>query len=105
MSRSKCVICGKKRKRDFLIKINGNWLCNKSTNRFSFNYIDLSDKRFSVIPCQIKYIESLYFVLFEVESKILAALKSQYYINSSVLDDKVRPERTFKLQLDKINFK
>jgi len=102
MERSKCVVCGKVRKRKFLIPFpnfedQNVWVCNRAVS-YNSNYIIINQFHFSVHPCQITYLERMHKSLEIMKNNYLAAKKCLYVYDKILQDKNVGPELTFLLQ-------
>jgi hypothetical protein len=60
MKRSKCVICGKVRYQNKLIKINNSWVCKYSKEIIQFNNVgyDISECKLNLIVNHYRKIDS-----------------------------------------------
>lgn len=93
MERSKCVICGKVRYRNKLIKINDLWVCKYSNNPIFFNNVG-----YHISECQIKLIR-IHSQKIESEIILLSkALNQTGIIRMQLMNKIVSPDLTLLLQ-------
>lgn len=102
MERSKCIICGKTRRQKYLTQFNDlqgykRWVCNRTVG-YNPNYFQVGSTHYSVHPCQISYLRSMYNKLIQIQNNYLAAKKSLYIYDKISQEKNVAPELTFLLQ-------
>ena len=93
MERSKCVICGKVRYRNKLIKINNLWVCKFSTEIVMFDNIgnDISQCKLKLILNYSQKIEN------EIRLMSKALIKTDIY-KMGLMNKIVSPDLTLLLQ-------